>query len=538
MKIKNIVKKVNLFLVTVILVFPSSCTNEFTDRPSEDQISLDSYYSSNEQVVTATNAMYNRTWFQFNNKFFYAIAEVGSGNMYTASGDVNAMRNFSILGSDPELYNGWTSLWANVAQANSIINFMPDRVVPAVSASVLNNTVGEAYFMRATAYFYLVRLWGAVPIIENNLDYSNNPLISKNRVEDVYELIRRDYIKAIELLYEKNRGSNYNSNAHVSKGSAKAMLAKVYLYLQDYPNAKLMAEEVINSGEFKLLGGTSLPSNSFGDLFKYELNNNQESIFALQWKTDGNYGSGNNCNTQFGISTGSVSTSNATYGGVFSPSQDILNLYGTNDLRRKETIMLPGDVYPEIRAKIGTNYGELVVPAADQIGGQDAGAAVKKYCIGIVNGNSTGPVDNWAMMNNNTYIMRYAELLLIHAESILAGGASTSDVSALNSLNAVRQRAGLAPLTSMTFDILFAERRKELAFEGDYWFDLGRIPRANAIAIMSAQNRGNRIFSESFTPTTGNSLDNNGNDFLLPYPDNDVSKNPKLNEGPVPYVFN
>ncbi|NHN27783.1 RagB/SusD family nutrient uptake outer membrane protein [Flavobacterium jejuense] len=539
MKTKNIFKKANLLLIiTFILLVPSSCSEEFTDRPSEDQVSLDAYYSSNNQVATATNAMYNRTWFNFNNKFFYAIAEVGSGNMYTNSSDVNAMRNFSILGSDPELYNGWKSLWANIAQANAIINFLPDRVGPAVSSNVLNNTIGEAYFIRATAYFYLVRLWGAVPIIENNLDFQDNPLIAKNRVEDVYELIRRDYMQASELLFEKNRGSNYNDNAHVSKGSAKAMLAKVYLYLQDYSNAKLMAEEVINSGEFKLLGGTSLPSDSFSDLFKYEYNNNQESIFALQWKIDGVYGSGNNCNTQFGISTSNVSTSNATYGGVFAPSQDILDLYETNDLRRKETIMLPGDVYPEVLAKFGTDFGQLVVPPANEIGGQGAGAAIKKYCIGIVNGNATGKVDGFAMMENNTYIMRYAELLLIHAEATLAGGASTSDANALSSFNAVRERAGLAPLTSITFDDIFTERRKELAFEGDYWFDLGRIPRADAIAIMSAQDRGNMDVPNYFTPTTGNSPDNNGNDFLLPYPDNDLSKNPKLNEEAVPYVFN
>ena len=94
------------------------------------------------------------------------------------------------------------------------------------------------------------------------------------------------------------------------------MLAKVYLYQKDYANAKAMSEEVINSGEFKLLGGSQLPGKSFGDLFTYAGNNNEESIFALQWKVDANYGSGNNCNTQFGISNGTISTSNNTYGGV------------------------------------------------------------------------------------------------------------------------------------------------------------------------------------------------------------------------------
>ena len=223
----NTAKKIFLFIVLAAGI--SSCSNDFTTRPSEDSITADSYYQTNEQVATCTNALYNRTWFQFHNKFFFAIAEVGSGNMYTNSSDVNAMRNFSITGSDPELNNGWQSLWANVAQANYLINNLQTRVSPAVSKDVVNNALGEAYFMRATAYFYLVRLWGPVPIIENNLDHVSNPQLNTNRIEDVYELIRRDYIKASELLFSKIRGTAYSNNAHVSKGSAKAMLAKVYL---------------------------------------------------------------------------------------------------------------------------------------------------------------------------------------------------------------------------------------------------------------------------------------------------------------------
>lgn len=524
---KKFFKTIKLWSVAVLVVGLASCSEEFTDRPPEDGISLDAYYSSNEQVASATNGLYSRTWFQFNNKFFYAVAEVGSGNMYTASSDVNAMRNFSLNGSDPELINGWSALWANVAQANSIINFLAARVGPAVDDEVLQNTIGEAYFMRATAYFYLVRLWGPVPIIENNLNFTTNPNIPTNRVEDIYTLIEMDYLKAAEMLVAKNRGANYAANGHVSKGSAKAMLAKVYLYQNKYTEARLAAEEVINSGEFKLLGGETLPAKTFGDLFTYPNNNNEESIFALQWKGDGNYGSGNNCNTQFGLSTSAVSTSNASYGGVFAPSQDIMAAYTSGDLRRKETIMLPGDEYPNIKV---VPSGTLVVPSADQIGGQGAGSAIKKYCIGIVNGGVTGPADQWAMMDNNTYIMRYADLLLIHAEAVMAGAGSTSDANALSSFNAVRNRAGLSSLTTITFNDIFKERRLELCFEGDYWFDLGRIPRPQAIAIMAAQNRGNATMAEYFTPDES--------DFKLPYPDNDVAKNPLLVQPPVPYVFN
>lgn len=534
MKTFNFIKKSGLLLITSIALSSiSSCSNDFTDRPSEDAIGVDNYYKNNDQVKTATDALYYKPWFQFGNKFFYAIGEIGSGNMYSGSADVAAMETFNMTSSDAEMASAWSSFWSSVAQSNFLINNLQTRVAPEVSQDVVNNALGEAYFMRATAYFYLVRLWGPVPIIENSLDYTTNPRINNNRVEDVYELITRDYTKAISLLDNKVRTSNYANNAKVSKGSAKAMLAKVYLYLKDYAKAKQLAGEVISSGEFKLLGGTSqysISNKSFGDLFKYTNNNNEESIFAIQWKGDINYGNANNANTQFGISTATLSTSNATYGGVFAPSQDILTLYDTNDIRRNETIMFPGNEYPDMKVKVGANYKVgFTVPAADQIGGQGAGAAIKKYCIGIVNGNTTGPIDGWAMMNNNTYIMRYADLLLIYAEATLAGAGSTSDATALIAFNAVRNRAGLSPVASFTFDDLFKERRKELAFEGDYWYDLGRLPRTQAIAILSAQNRGDMWGAKYYTPKES--------DFLLPYPAADVIKNPKLLEPPVAYTF-
>ena len=529
---KKIFKRV-VALAAVIFMM-SSCSEEFTNRPPEDSISLDAYYSTNDQVASATNVLYSRTWFGFETKFFFAVAEVGSGNMYTNSSDVNALRDFTMNGSYGILKDGWQSLWANVAQANAIINFLEDRVGPAVDDDVLQNTIGEAYFLRATAYFYLVRLWGPVPIIENNLDYSSTPQINTNTVEDIYKFIEMDYQKAIDRLYEKTRGSNYSENGHVSKGSAKSMLAKVYLYQQRYSEARQLAEEVISSGEFKLLGGSELPGKSFKDLFTYPNNNNEESIFSLQWLWDGNYGSGNICNTQFGISTADLTTSNCSYGGVFAPSQDILELYSEGDDRRDQTIMFPGTEYPDIKVLLDSGTEEQIgftVPSAEEIGGQQAGAAIKKYCIGIDNGNETGPtqIGGNGAMSNNTYIMRYADLLLIHAEAVLGGGGSTSDASALASFNAVRNRAGLPSVTSITFDDIFTERRKELAFEGDYWFDLGRISRAEATAIIAAQNRGNMFGEEYYTPSE--------DDFLLDYPDEDVAKNPLLLEEPVPYNF-
>lgn len=518
---KKYIKKVKMIFVLATVITLGSCNDDFLNRPPEDAYSLDEFYNTNEQVAASTNSLYGKVWFNFQNKAFWSIGEIASGNSFSYSSDVNTLKELNANGGDPEIANAWKSLWAVVAQSNAIINELPQRVGPQIDEAVLDNAVGEAHFMRATAYFYLVRLWGNVPIIEDNVALIANPQINTNPVEDVYTFIKNDLIQASELLYEKVRTSNYSDNGHVSKGSAKAMLAKVYLYQKDYPNAKMMAEEVINSGEFKLYGGVDLPNKSFGELFYTTNDNNEESIVAMQW-TVGVYGVGNGCNTQFGYSS---FINENTYGGVFGPSQDLIGFFETGDLRRKETIMLPGDVYPNITTSDGQG---LTVPAG--IDAQVSGAGIKKYVVGKAS-QTAGEAGANGMMANNTYIMRYSDVLLIHAEAILGGAASTTDAAALASFNAVRNRAGLGNFTSITFDDIFKERRAEFAFEGDYWYDLGRIPRAQAIAIVQAQNRGDKNFAVYLTDVTES-------DFILPYPSGDVVKNPKLNQPPVPYNFN
>ncbi|WNH09312.1 hypothetical protein [Thalassobellus suaedae] len=102
---KNLFNIYKLLSVAILFLVFVSCSDDFTDRPPEDSISLDAYYNTNDQVVSATNGMYSRTWFQLCNKFFWVL-EIGSGNMYSGSPDVAGLRTFSLNGSDPELANG------------------------------------------------------------------------------------------------------------------------------------------------------------------------------------------------------------------------------------------------------------------------------------------------------------------------------------------------------------------------------------------------------------------------------------------------
>ena len=187
--------------------------------------------------------------------------------------------------------------------------------------------------------------------------------------------------------------------------------------------------------------------------------------------------------------------------------------------------MQPGNFYPKL------NGGYTVT---DAVNAQGTKAAVKKYVVGTPANNGGG---GQMSMPNNTYLMRYADVLLIHAEAVMAGAVSTTDAAALNSVNRVRERAGLDELTELTEDQILKERRLEFAFEGEYFFDLQRIDRARAKDIIANQQRGTYsnddppvIYDEKYTA--------DDEDFIFPIPLIEILDNPLLDEDPVPYDFN
>ncbi|WP_020603058.1 RagB/SusD family nutrient uptake outer membrane protein [Spirosoma spitsbergense] len=519
-------------LLTALCFGATGCKDSFFDHPPQDALTLDSYYQTNEQVKASTNALYNSPWFNFNNKAFWAITELSGGNARTYSGDVINFANFSVTADNNELTNAWRSLFSVVAQSNALINNLPAKVPASVDPAVVNNALGEAHFMRAMAYFYLVRLWGNVPIIENTLDYVYSPKINTNRVEDVYTLILKDFQFAEANCTKKIRTGTSVDNGHVSSGSASAMLAKVYLYQQNYAQARTYAEKVINSGEFKLYGA-QVAGKTFTDLFRTANNNNEESVVALQWVAGSAYGHGNSMQASFAISSQITGTGDGY--GVIGPTIDLQSEFAKEpgDVRRKATIMLAGDFY----SQLNSSGGGYTVPA--DVNAQNTKAGIKKYVVG--NRADNGGLGAAQSTGINTYLMRYSEVLLIEAEAVLAGAASTNNPAALTPFNLVRSRAGLSPKASITQADILRERRLELAIEGDYWFDLGRLDgykatsHPKATAIISQQERGTysndgtQIYSEHFTP---------GNDrFLFPYPSTETAINPLLREAPVPYTF-
>jgi len=532
-------------MAAIAATLATGCKKDFFNRPPESAVTVGNYYQTTSQVQASTNGLYGSPWFGWNNKVGWAITELASGNGFTYSSDVNAFITWSAPNDNPEILAAWDSPFTVIAQCNGIINNMAPTIAGVPQATV-NNALGEAHLMRAVAYFYLVRVFGNVPIVENPLnDVKNFQTVPTNPIADVYTLMVKDLKFA-----ETNCSVNTANTGHGDSGSASAMLAKVYLYMQDYVNAQKEAEKVINSGEFSLLP-------TYENLFQTAFNNNKESILAMQWISNGGYDYGNSIQASWAYNSTITGTGDGY--AVFGPTIDLQNAFkaeGGDSTRRHATIMLPGSFYPDLDAA----SGGYKFPA--NASAQNENAAAKKYVVGTPADNGGKSASQAA--GNNTYIQRYSDVLLIEAEAILGQSAgvqpgtgipltaSTSDAKALQYFNMVRARVGVPAVASFTFQDLLNERRLEFALEQDYWFDLCRIDgfqaagsatspthHPTAIAIISQQERGTYsttadnnpvIYSSKMTPNDAN--------FFFPVPASESAIDPNLVKAPVAYKFN
>ncbi|OQP64143.1 hypothetical protein A3860_22315 [Niastella vici] len=507
-------------LMAVTILF--GCKKSFFDGTPTGQYTVDNYFTTAAEVQTATAVLYGAPWYNFNCTYSMSIGDVYAGN---STGDANVpmlqFQNMNVTQSNEYLYKGWASLYTVVGQANAIMNNL-NRNTGALDAATVNTAMGECLFMRAAAYFYLVRNYGAVPILEDTADFNKGYQYPRHIVTDVYKFIVKDLQQAETSLPVKA-----STPGRVSAGAAKALLAKVYLTMDDFDNAKNKAWELISN---ESLYGYGLMS-SYADLFYTRNNNNKESIFALQWKAsnaDGGYGTGN-VTQAYCAPYGQELTGAQDGWGSFKPSIDFQRDSIAGDLRRKPTYMRAGDYYAELlQAKGGYTY-----PSCKS----RTGANVKKYVVGNYEDNAaTGGV---YMMSTgiNTYMIRYADVLLTYVEAVIGNNTSTTDAQAIAQFMRVRTRAGLGsiPVSSISIDDLLRERRLEFAFEGQYWYDVLRLPQAKAITKLSNTERG--LFDGwcGSGSVSSNKITVTPTMLLFPIPQSEIDSDPKLAEAPAAY---
>jgi hypothetical protein len=373
------------------------------------------------------------------------------------------------------------------------------------------NAIAISRFMRANAYFYLVRTFGAVPIISKA---GSAPQPKRNLTEDVYKFIKLDLEYAVENLPETSAKKGY-----VNKTVAMGILAKVHLTLKEYAECASLTEEIMGK-QYSLI-------QEYGNLFSSPENNNSaESMFALQWKAIATEWGTQNTNQAYIVPGGTGITGGGDGWGVYLPSISLQGSFEPNDTRKKSTIMTDGDYYPELlKSQGGFLYKKIYSSTA---------ANFRKYIVG----SAAERNDVFFMRTSqNTIILRYSDVLLMNSEAIMAGAPSTTSAAALSTFNQVRSRAGLPPKMILTRNDLFNERRVEFALEGQYFFDLKRRGLAEATAVISQQEAG-FYSNDDRTDLVSVKITPGSNYFELPLPQSAIDTNPSLLEAPVPFNFN
>lgn len=501
-------KIITLLSVTTLIVLFIGC-DDFLSVVPEDQLTLDGYFKTEAQCLQATASLYGFVWFNFNDKASYAIGDLYSGNMYTSSDEVINFQNYTVAQNNIRVFEAWSACYAAVAHSNNIINNLPPVAGNfGVDQKVIDQCVAEASFMRASAYFYLVQLFGSVPIIADGAKAAANPLVPRIIEDDIYTFILKDleYAEANSPLERSG-----NEEGRITTWAAKALMAKVYLTQKNYDSAKSKLQEVIASKKYQLL-------TNYGDLFYTDNNNNAESIFAWQWVANQGWATQNTHQAFFAI-TGDITTVGDGWATV-KPSVDLINAFENGDLRKKEIVMVDGDYYPQLLS--GTGGFTYTLDPYDS----DTKAGIKKYVVGSPDDDNVG----FMSTGINTDIIRYADVLLMYAEAVMGDGNSTSDQTAVGYFNQIRSRAGLATKSSITKDELLKERRIEFAFESQFFYDLVRIlGEDGAKNYLSNVERG-RYDGDNFL-----SQKFQCNQVMFAIPTSEVDQNPLLKEAPVPY---
>ncbi|HVH66613.1 MAG TPA: RagB/SusD family nutrient uptake outer membrane protein [Gemmatimonadales bacterium] len=490
-------KQFSLLGMLATIVVATSCESFLDPNPS-DVLTPENFYKTSSDAVAAVNAVYENTKWSYWLGFWY-ISDVATDDILASAkfgSDGHRMAAYIFNATEWPMGSMWGGMYGTINRANTVLDRVPGIVMdPGLRDRLLN----EARFLRALAYFNLVRCFGDVPLLEHEVKSLDGLRVSRNPLADVYTLIIGDLQQAVAGLPVSYTGADIG---RATRGAAQALLAKVYLTRQDWANAAQTAGSLIQSNHYALLP-------NWKDNFKIATKLiNKESIFEINYDGTLDVGAGS-VHTLFSLPLGYPG--GAAYGLMYIPPS-VKNLFAPADKRGNHGTFMVSP-YTDLMARTDT----FAVPP---------GPAFDKYLDETDTQNMTAR--DWARQSNNWIVLRYADVLLMYAEAVNEGGAATAG-TAEAALKLVRARAGIdtafSGLSQSVFrDSLRLERRREFVFEGQRWFDLSRWGTLDA-AIRAKT-------TEMFTLVPGETSIHGVPSNLLPIPQSERDINPNLTQNP------
>ena len=501
----------------------ASCDSELDIEKHGNLGSMDTYYTNDENVESATASMYLQlrsnyyNWFMTKNMLADDVwcgggsrgdnAEMEKLNEYTFGTDHSMVQS---------LYSG---LYSIIYKANLITDKVQGET------AVMKRAINEAKVVRALAHFELVTLWGTAPVVDHLLttDEYRQP---NSTPADHWALIEADLTEAINsgTLPSKSSVNDEETGIRITKETAQAFLGKAYLFQGKNAEAAAMLDNVINSGKYALYTG------DYDKQFHAAANNNCESIFELQKRNDTEQ-LWNQMDMTFimqGWRTDKISYSgqaqNILAQGMYGFNNPRKSLYdafvaweGANGYRLNKTLM----TYDQANA-----FGITVQTGAYLYGHEGyflwKNQAWKEDCVTDMSYFQVGEY-------TDLKVMRYAEVLLLAAEAHLQAGNTSK---ALEYVNQIRIRAKLTPLTSVTLNDIKTEKRLELCNECVRYQDLVRW--GDATTAMGSQGKDVPVYGVdgvhwNFHNDNYGFKDKNN---LLPIPLKEIELNPNMTQNP------
>jgi len=422
-------KKV-IYIFAVISLF-TSC-KKFLEVQPQLQVDQDQAIINAGTAATAVNGLFNllaaNSYYGSN---FPALSYLSAGDIQWSGSqsDPNEITKHLTSATNGYVQSAWTAIYKTISQANYIIDKVPAVSDPLLTSTLKNQYLGEAYFVRALAYFDLTRGWGGVQLIlKPTYTSSDNSDIPRSSLADTYAQVLKD-LNAAETLVPAAVNRN-----RVSLRTVQALKARFYLYQKNWALAEQFATSVINdNANYSLVA----PYSAF---FANNAAATAESVLELAY---------------------TISNTNGHSNWWLPPVLGGRREWSPNDA----LVALLNN------PAIGGNRNTLIAQTAPP-GNLWYGRLYYRNPLG------TDPA----------YVIRMAELYFIRSEARAQQGNLLGANSAQSDLNAVRSRAGLGATTAATLsDILLAlekERQVEFAFEADRWFNLVRTDRAQTVLAL------------------------------------------------------
>jgi len=460
--INNSIRKLIILCTALGILTFTSCGDDFLNISPQGSITEALFPQTEADALLSVNAVYGtlHNWSYWYGGF--PITDILSDDARKGSNPGDAARlelfeNYTFTSTSADIFPYYGALYKSIKSANVVIEKVPPI---EMDEALKSRYIAEAKFLRALFYFNLVRSFGDVPkVVTTTPEFS---LPRSPKIEIYNEIIIPHLLEAISNLPEKTEYSAPDLG-RATRGAAKLLLAKVYLYRADYANALIYTTEIINSGLYVLEADFEMAFSVAGQY-------GMESIFEVGSRPFESSELGGN---QYANTQGVRGDPNKGWG-FNRPSVDLINSFEAGDERKDATIIFLGETIDGvfIVGDISTNdvtYTDDTMTDTLEI---------ETYNQKIWTPGTT-TVEQWGY---NIRLLRYAEVLLIAAEAANETG-NTGD--ALIYINLIRERAGLLPSLAAGQDAIRAEirkqRRSEFAMEGERFFDLIRTGTASDV---------------------------------------------------------